>query len=55
MGMVWSFTTKEEYTLEVFENRLLRRIFGFKMKGTAGWRKLQCEDFRNLYSHHQIL
>jgi hypothetical protein len=26
----WSFTLKEEYRLRVFENRVLRRIFGPK-------------------------
>jgi hypothetical protein len=26
----WSLTLKEEYRLKVFENRVLRRIFGFK-------------------------
>jgi hypothetical protein len=35
----------------VFENRVLRRIFGPKRDGvTGGWRKLYNEDLHNLYS-----
>jgi hypothetical protein len=31
----WSFTLREEYTLKVFENRVLRRIFGPKRQEEA--------------------
>jgi hypothetical protein len=35
----------------VFENRMLRRIFGPKRdEVTGGWRKLQNEELHNLYS-----
>jgi hypothetical protein len=35
----------------VFENRVLRRIFGPKRDGvTRGWRKLHYEELHNLYS-----
>jgi hypothetical protein len=35
----------------VFENRVLRRIFGPKRdEVTGGWRKLLNEELRNLYS-----
>jgi hypothetical protein len=35
----------------VFENRVLRRIFGPKRdEVTGGWRKLHNEEFHNLYS-----
>jgi hypothetical protein len=35
----------------VFENRVLRRIFGPKTDGvTGGWRKLHNEELHNLYS-----
>jgi len=38
----WSLTFKEERRLRVFENRLLRRIFGPKRDEVRGeWRKLQ--------------
>jgi hypothetical protein len=32
----WSLTVREEYKLEVFENRVLRRIFGSKRAGVTG-------------------
>jgi hypothetical protein len=35
----------------VFENRVLRRIFGSKRDGvTGGWRKLHNEELHNLHS-----
>ena len=38
----WSLTLREERRLKVFENRVLRRIFGPKRVGVAGeWRKQQ--------------
>jgi len=38
----WSVTLREEFRLEVFENWVLRRIFGLKKdKVTGEWRKLQ--------------
>jgi hypothetical protein len=41
---------KEEHRLRVFENRVLRRIFGPKRdEVTRGWRKLLNEDLHNLY------
>ena len=37
----WSVTLREEHILRVFENRVLRRIFGPKRyKVTGEWRKL---------------
>jgi hypothetical protein len=40
----------------VFENRLLRRIFGPKRDGvTEGWRKLRNEELHNLYSSPSII
>jgi hypothetical protein len=40
----------------VFENRVLRRIFGPKRDGvTGGWRKLHNEAFHNLYSSPSII
>jgi hypothetical protein len=46
----WSLTLREEHRLRVFENRVLRRIFGpMKKEVTGGWKKLQNEEL------HQIL
>jgi hypothetical protein len=42
---------REELRLRVFENSVLRRIFGLKRdEVTGGWRKLHNEEFHNLYS-----
>jgi hypothetical protein len=40
----------------VFENRVLRRIFGLKRdRVTGGWRKLHKEELHNLYSSPSII
>jgi hypothetical protein len=40
----------------VFENRVLRRIFGPKRgEATGDWRKLHNEDLQNLYSSLNII
>jgi hypothetical protein len=50
-----SLTLWEEHRLQVFENRVLRRIFGSKGDEVTGkWRKLHNGELHNLY-HHQIL
>jgi hypothetical protein len=50
-----SLTLREEHRLRVFENRVLRRIFGPKREGvTGGWRKLHEEEVHNLYSSPNI-
>jgi hypothetical protein len=44
------------YILRVFENRVLRRIFGPKRdEVTGGWRKLHKEELHNLYSSPSII
>jgi hypothetical protein len=46
-----SLTLREEHRLRVFENRVLRRIFGLKRDEVTGeWRKLHNEKLRDLYS-----
>jgi hypothetical protein len=40
----------------VFENRVLRRIFGPKRdEVTGGWRKLHNEELHNLYSSSSVI
>jgi hypothetical protein len=47
----WSLTLREERDLWVFENRVLRRIFGPRRDEVTGeWRKMHNEGFHNLYS-----
>jgi hypothetical protein len=43
----WSLTLREEHRLRVFENRVLRRIFGSKRDVVTEWRKLHNEDLHN--------
>jgi hypothetical protein len=44
-----SFTLREEHRLRVFENRVLRRIFGPKRdEMTREWRKLHSGELHNL-------
>ena len=51
-----SLTLREEGRLRVFENRVLRRVFGSKRdKETGEWRKLHNEELRNLYSLPNIV
>jgi hypothetical protein len=52
----WSLTLREEHGLRVFENRVLRRIFGPKRDEVTGeWRKLHNEEFHDLYSSPSII
>jgi hypothetical protein len=52
----WSLTLREEHRLWVFENRVLRRMFGLKRdEVTEGWRKLHNEELHNLYSSPSII
>jgi len=52
----WSLTLREERRLRVFENRVLRRIFGPKRDEVTGeWRKLHNEELNNLYSSPNIV
>jgi hypothetical protein len=52
----WSLTIREEHRLRVFENRVLRRIFGPKTdKVTGERRKLHIEELNMLYSSPNII
>ena len=48
-GETWSLTLREECRLRVFENRVLRRVFGSKRDEVTGeWRKLRNAELRDL-------
>ena len=52
----WSLTLREERRLRVFENRVLRRVFGPKRDEVTGeWRKLHNEELRDMYSLPKIV
>ena len=52
----WSMTLREEHRLRVFENRVLRRVFGPKRDEVTGeWRKLHNEQLSDLYSLPNIV
>ena len=49
-------TLREECSLRVFENRVLRRIFGPRRDEVTGdWRKLHNEELNDLYSSPNII
>jgi hypothetical protein len=45
---------REERRLRVFENRVLRRIFGPR-RNDGSWRKLHNDELHNLYSSPNIV
>jgi hypothetical protein len=50
----WSLTLGEEHRLRVFENRVLRRMFGPKREEGRSWRKLHNDELHSLYSSPNI-
>ena len=52
----WSLTLREERKLRMFENRVLRRIFGPRRDDVTGeWRRLHNEELSVLYSSPNIM
>ena len=52
----WSLTLREEHRLRVFENKVIRKIFGAKKdKITGEWRKLHNTELHSLYSSPNII
>ena len=52
----WSLTSREERKLRVFENMVLRRIFGpMRDEVTGEWKRLHNEELNDLYSSSNIV
>ena len=52
----WSLTLRQERKLRVFENMVLRRIFGPRRDEVTGeWRRLHNEELNYLYSSPNIV
>jgi hypothetical protein len=51
----WSLTLRAEHRLRVFENTVLRRIFGLKREEDGSWRKLHNDALHVLYSSPNIV
>jgi len=52
----WSLALREERRLRVFENRVLRRVFGAKRDEVTGeWRKLYNDELSDLYCSPNIV
>ena len=52
----WSPTLREERRLRVFENRVLRRVFGPKADEVKWeWRKLHNEELNDVYCSRNII
>jgi hypothetical protein len=52
----WSLTLRVEQRLRVFENRVLRKVFGPKREEVTGdWRRLHNEELNDPYSSPNII
>jgi hypothetical protein len=55
MSAKLGLTLRKEHKLRVFENRVLRKIFGSKREVDGSWRKLHNDELHSLYSSPNIV
>jgi hypothetical protein len=53
--LTWSLTLRQEHRLMVFDNRVLRKIFGPKREVDSSWRKLHNVELHSQYSSLNIV
>ena len=51
----WSHTLREERRLGVFENRILRQMFGPERDAIGEWKMFHDEELHNLYRSPNIV
>ena len=51
----WSLALREKFRLRVFENRILRRIFGPRRDENGEWIRLHNEELHSLYRSPNIV
>jgi hypothetical protein len=51
----WSSTLREKHRLRVFENKVLRRVFGPKREEDGSWREARNDELHSLYSSINIV
>ena len=50
---IWSLALGEKHRLRVFENRVLRKIFGLKRNWVTGeWRELHNDELHEQYKYY---
>ena len=54
-NLSWSLTLRKGRRLRVFENRILRRIFGPKKDSNGEWRRLHNEELHSWYRSPNIV
>ena len=51
----WSHALTEEQRQRIFQNRILRKIFGTKWNENGKWIKLHDEEVHTLYHSHNMI
>ena len=55
MFEAWSIPLRKECRLRVFENRILRRVFGTKWDSNREWRRLHNDELNSFYRSPNVI